>query len=225
MKRRKFIQYSLIGGGSFVLNLGLYNSQPADAFFFGLLLRALLNSAFSGFQTRDERWYKARKEVMLAEREFIRQQFTTVGVAQVNDPQDQYNVVVASERKDPLANNVAFGFPRIENDQEFLATSGGPGSVGMTYAAEYLKQNRNMDVSEVNSSIIPKLSGGFNIVSDMRGWSDSTSFNYYPNNYSDTGVGIRYDRVNSRKGTFGLIDVTVAANQLIKIPQIRVKLS
>jgi hypothetical protein len=59
----------------------------------------------------------------------------------------------------------------------------------------------------------------------MRGWSDSTSFNYYPNNYSDTGVGIRYDRVDSRKGTFGLIDVTVNANQLIKIPQIRIKLS
>jgi hypothetical protein len=203
MKRRKFIQYSLIGGGSFVLNLGLYNSQPADAFFplFGLLLRA----AFAGFQMRDKRWYKARKDVMLAE--------------------NQYNVIAVSERKDPLGNNVGLGFPRVENNQEFLATSGGPGSVGMAHAAEYLKQNRNMDVSEVNSSIIPKLSGGFNIVSDMRGWSDSTSFNYYPNNYSDTGVGIRYDRVNSRKGNFGLINVTVDANQLIKIPQIRVKLS
>ncbi|MFM6012202.1 MAG: hypothetical protein ACKPCG_06435 [Dolichospermum sp.] len=223
MKRRKFIQYSLIGGGSFVLNLGLHNPQSADAFFglFGLLLRV----AFAGFQMRDKRWYKARKDVMLAEREFIRQQFTTVGVAQVNDPENQYNVIAVSERKDPLANNIGLGFPRIENDQEFLATSGGPGSVGMAHAAQYLKQNRNMDVSEVNSSIIPKLSGGFNIVSDMRGWSDSTSFNYYPNNYSDTGVAIRYDRVDSRKATFGLIDVTVNANQLIKIPQIRVKLS
>ncbi|MFM5995314.1 MAG: hypothetical protein ACKO9U_12200, partial [Dolichospermum sp.] len=63
MKRRKFIQYSLIGGGSFVLNLGLHNPQSADAFFglFGLLLRV----AFAGFQMRDKRWYKARKDVML----------------------------------------------------------------------------------------------------------------------------------------------------------------
>jgi hypothetical protein len=97
MKRRKFIQYSLIGGGSFVLNLGLYNPQSADAFIFGLLFRALLNSAFRGFQMRDKRWYKARKDVMLAEREFIRQQFTTVGVAEVNDPENQYNVIAVSE--------------------------------------------------------------------------------------------------------------------------------
>ncbi|QSV65726.1 MAG: hypothetical protein HEQ12_01255 [Aphanizomenon flos-aquae DEX188] len=219
MKRRKFIQYSLIGGGSFILNLDLYNPQPADAFIFGFLFRALLSSAFRGFQIRDKRWYKARKDVMLAEREFIRQQFTNLAVAQVDG--SQYNVIAASERQEPLANNVGFAFPRIEYNQETIATVGGPASVGMTYAAEYLKRNRNMDASEVNASIIPSLDGG-TTYSNMQGWSDSTSFNHYPNNYSDTGVRVRYDAVNPRRGGFGIIDVSVNANQLIRIPPIRI---
>jgi hypothetical protein len=223
MKRRKFIQYSLIGGGSFVLNLGLYNPQRADAFPFFLvrgLLKLFSNSAFAYSQMQDPRWYKARKDVMLAEREFTRQQFTNLAVAQVGSP--KYNVVVASQREEALANNVGFAFPRIESNQETIATLGGPASVGITYASQYLKQNRNMYPPEVQASILPSLQGG-ETYSNMRGWSDSTSFNHYPNNYSDTGVRVRYDAVNPRRGGFGIIEVTVNANQLIKIPQIIVK--
>jgi len=132
MKRRKFIQYSTIGGGSFLLSLGL-NNPPADAFIWGLIFRALLQAAFSGFQMRDQKWWDERLDVMLAQREFIRQRFTDVSVAEVESP--QYNVLVAAQQTqsqsliiDPkknknipnkingtITNNVAFACPRIEN--------------------------------------------------------------------------------------------------------------
>ena len=219
MKRRKFIQYSLIGGGSFVVNLGLYNSQPSDAIVLKGLFETLLKCAFGYFQMQTEQWCKERQDAMLAKREFNRHQFTTTGVAQVNDP--QYKIIAVSQRQEPLANSVGFAFPRIENSQETIAMVGGPASVGMSHAAAYLKKNRYMDHSEVNTSIIPSLDGG-TTYSDMRGWSDSGTFNSYPNNYSDTGVTMRYDMVKPGRGGFGIIDVSVNANELIKIPQIRV---
>ncbi len=219
MRRRDFIQYSLIGGGSFILNLGLYNPQSADAFILKFLFKSLLKNAFGFFQIRNEQWYKQRQEVMLAEREFIRQQFTNVAIAEVESP--QYNIITASERQDPLANNVAFGFPRIELNEASIANIGGPAAVGMTYAAEYLKQNRNMNPGQVQASVLPKIEGGKSY-SNMSGWSDSKSFNYYPNHYSYTGMRIRYDAVNPRPGGFGIISVSVNANQLIRIPEIRI---
>jgi hypothetical protein len=219
MKRRKFIQYSLIGSGSFVVNLGLYNPQPSDAIVLRGLFETLLVSAFGYFQMQTEQWYKERQNTMLAKREFIRQQFTNIAVAQVDS--SQYNVVMYGERQEPLAKNVAFAFPRIENNQETITIISGPAAVGMTHAAVYLKKNLNMDYSEVQSSLLPSLDGG-TTYSDMRGWSDSGTFNSYPNNYSDKGVTMRYDFVKLGRGGFGKIDVSINADELIKIPQIRV---
>ena len=248
MKRRKFIQYSLIVGGSFVVNLGLYNPQPSDAIVLKGLFETLLVSAFGYFQMQTEQSYKERQNAMLAKREFIRQQFTNIAVAQVDISQyvdsSQYNVVMYGERQERLAKNVAFAFPRIEDQRETITIISGPAAVGMTYAAVYLKKNRNMDYSEIQSSLLPSLDGG-TTYSDMQGWSDSGTFNSYPNNYSDTGVTMRYDSdsgtfnsypnnysdtgvtmrydmVKPGRGGFGIIDVSVNANELIKIPQIRV---
>jgi hypothetical protein len=201
--------------------LGLYNPQPSDAIVLKGLFETLLVSAFGYFQMQTEQSYKERQDAMLAKREFNRQQFTTAGVAQVNDPQDQYKVIAVSQRQEPLANNIGFAFPRIEDNRETITIISGPAAVGMTHAAVYLKKNRNMDYSEVQSSLLPSLDGG-TTYSDMRGWSDSGTFNSYPNNYSDTGVTIRYDMVKPGRGGFGIIDVSVNANELIKIPQIRV---
>ena len=220
MKRRKFIQYSLIGGGSFVVNLGLYNPQPSDAIVLKGLFETLLVSAFGYFQMQTEQWYKERQDAMLAKREFIRQQFTNIAVAQVNS--SQYDVVTSAERQEPLAKNIGFVFPRIQDNQETITSVGGPASVGVAFASAYLKKNRYMDHSEVQASLLPAVDGGINQVSNMEGWSNSGSFNSYPNNYSDTGVTIRYDMVKPGRGGFGTIDVSVNANELIKIPQIRV---
>jgi hypothetical protein len=239
MKRRKFIQYSTIGGGSFLLNLGLNNPPPADAFIFGLIFRALLNAAFGGFQMRDQKWWDERLDVMLAQQALIRERFTDVTVAEVESP--QYNVIVAAQQPqsqsliiDPKKNknipnkinqtitsNVAFACPRVENGEECLATFAGPASVGMAIAATYLKQNERMTFDDVQASIIPKLQGNIQY-SDMRGWSDSTAFRAYPNYYSDTGVRIRYDAIDPRPGGYGIIDVSVDSWHLIQIPKIRV---
>lgn len=239
MKRRKFIQYSTIGGGSFLLSLGLNNPPPAGAFIWGLIFRALLQAAFSGFQMRDQKWWDERLDVMLAQREFIRQRFTDVSVAEVESP--QYNVLVAAQQTqsqsliiDPkknknipnkingtITNNVAFACPRIENGEECLATFAGPAAVGMTIAATYLKQNERMSFDDVQASIIPKFQGNVQY-SDMRGWSDSTAFRAYPNSYSDNGVRIRYDAIDPRPGGYGIIDVSVDSWHLIQIPKIRV---
>lgn len=238
MKRREFIQYSTMGGGTFLLSLGL-NNPPADAFIFGLLFRVLLSAAFRGFQMRDKRWWDARFDVMLAQQAFIRERFTDVTVAEVESP--QYNVLVAAQRPqsetliiDPKKNkdiphkineaitsNVAFACPRVENGEECLATFAGPAAVAMTIAATYLQQNERMSSDDVQASIIPKLQGNVQY-SDMRGWSDSTAFRAYPNSYSDSGVRIRYDAIDPRPGGYGIIDVTVDSWHSIQIPKIRV---
>ena len=90
----------------------------------------------------------------------------------------------------------------------------------MSIAAKYLKENARMTPSQIQAAILPRLSGGVNY-SDWRDWN-TTSFRGYPNNYSDTGVRIRYDAVEPSPGGFGTIDVTVNANRMVKIPQIRV---
>jgi hypothetical protein len=219
MKRRDFIRYSLLGSGSFVLGLGVCRPQPADAFIWGLLFRALLNSAFSSYEMKNEQWYKDRLDVMLAEREFIREEFTQISVAQVDS--SPYGVIATSYRQDLLETNVGFAFPRVENGTETIALLGGPAAVGMAHAAEYLRLNRHMSHGQIQDAILPSLTGGTRL-SNMEGWSDATSFNAYPNNYSDRGVRIRYDAVEPYSGGFGTIDVTVNANQQIQIPQIRV---
>lgn len=222
MKRRSFLRYSLLSGGSFVIGLGISHPQPANAFIWGLLFRVLLRSAFNGFEIKDEKWYKRRLDVMVAEREFIRERFTEISVAQVSSP--LFGVVAASHRQDLLETNVAFAFPRIENSLETVAVLGGPVAVGMAHAAEYLRLNRNMRHEQIQDAILPSLRGGTRL-STTESWTDATSFNAYPNNYSDRGVRIRYDAVSPQPGGFGTIDVTVSANQQIQIPQIRVNFS
>ena len=218
MKRRELLRYTLAGGGALVLSVGLNRNQQANAFIMGLLFRAILQAAFSNFQIRDQRWWDRRLEAQLAQREFVRQSFTNVSVAQVYD--SPYIMIAASERSDSFANNVAYAFPRIEYNQPTIASISGPGSVGMTVAAEYLQKNRNLNTRQVHAGVIPRLRGGQRL-SSMNGWGSSSS-EYYPNNYSDTGVRIRYDAVEPRSGGFGLIDVSLDADQRVRVPQIRV---
>lgn len=218
MNRRKCLQYLLFSSGTFAVTIDLNKDSKANAFVWGLLFRALLNAAFSDFEMRDQQWWDDRLEAQLAQREFVRESFTDITIAQVNG--SPYPLVAASERSDNLVTNLAYAFPRIEDEKETIASVAGPGSVGMTVAAEYLKQNRNLNTLQVHSGVIPRMRGGQRL-STMNGW-DSSSVEYYPNNYSDTGVRIRYDAVEPRVGGFGLIDVSLDADQRVRVPQIRV---
>ena len=118
MKRKDFLRYSFWAAGLSSLDLVYIAPRPADAFIWRMLFRALLRSAFSTYEIKTEQWYRNRLDVMLAEREFIRERFTEVSVAQVDH--FPFGIVAASHRQDLLETNVAFAFPRIENAQRQL---------------------------------------------------------------------------------------------------------
>lgn len=226
MKRRKFIYYSSLGTASFIVNLGLHNPKRADAFLFFLLANPVLRlvmgglarSAFSFFQRREQEWWDKRLEVQLAQREFLHRQFQDVTVAEIRSP--QYSVIIGSERRESLGNNAALVFPRIEDSRPTLSAFSGAASIGMAIAAQYLQENTRLTTPQIQAAILPRMAGGIDY-SDWRDWNNS-SFRGYPNSYSDTGVRIRYDAVQPTKGGFGMIEVNVNANLMIKLPPIRV---
>ena len=105
MKRRKFIQYASLGGTSFVINLGVLNSQKSNALLLIFLIKSapglsLLNTALGGLtlaafasgkiDKRTQQWFDKRLDAQLAQREFLRRQFQDIAVAEVNQPQYNY---------------------------------------------------------------------------------------------------------------------------------------
>ncbi len=235
MNRRKFITYSALAGTSFIVNLGLHQPKPSHGFIFLIFVQAaapsLLGLALGGLalaafgnqgQSRKQiqAWYDKRLDAQLAQREFLHRQFTNISVAEVNDA--QYSYILGAEKREDLGQNVALAFPRIEYDQPTVSTFSGAASIGMSIAAQYLKKHEKMTYEEIESAILPRVSGA-SIISDWRNWDNSSFPGAYPNAYSDfRGVSIRYDAVKPRHGGFGIIDVTVNAHRMIKIPQIKV---
>ncbi len=229
MKRREFIQYGALGSTTFLVNLGLHNPQPANAFLFALLggtlfdfaFGALLQGAFAlargAWQRRTQEWYDQRLDAMLAQSQFLSNSFTNVVAAEVNS--FQYSVVLASERREKLGHNVAFAFPQKRDSEPSTASYAGPASIGMAIAAQYLRQNQRMNPEEVQKAILPR----YQDHNDFTSWSQSTTYTAYSNIVSDNGVLIEYRIVKPGKGGHGIIDVTVNANRQIIIPSIEVK--
>lgn len=225
MKRRKFIQYGALGSTLFVVNLGLHNPQPANAFLFALLgrsilgfaFRTLLQGAFASWQPRNQQWYDQRLDAMLAQSKFLSNNFTNVAVAEVNN--FQYSVILAAERREQLGHNVAFAFPQMRDSEPSIASFAGPASIGMAIAAKYLRENERMTPEEVQTAILPK----YQDYTDFTSWSKPTSYIAYSNIASQNGVLIEYRAVKLGKGGYGIIDVTVNANHQIIIPSIQVK--
>jgi hypothetical protein len=229
MKRREFIQYGALGSTTFLVNLGLHNPQPANAFLFALLggtlfdfaFGALLQGAFAlargAWQRRTQQWYDQRLDAMLAQSQFLSNSFTNVVAAEVNS--FQYSVVLASERREQLGQNVAFAFPQMHDSEPSTASYAGPASIGMAIAAQYLRQNQRMTPEEVQKAILPRYQNH----NDFTSWSQPTTYTAYSNIVSDNGVLIEYRSVKPGKGGHGIIDVTVNANRQIIIPSIQVK--
>jgi hypothetical protein len=226
MKRRKFIQYGVLGSSLFIVNLGLYNPQPANAipflaflgttlvrFAFGSLLRA----TFASWQPRSQQWYDDRLDAMLAQSKFLSNNFTNIAAAEVNSY--QYSVVLAAERKEQLGHNVAFAFPQMRDSEPSFASFAGPGSIGMAIAAKYLRENERMTPKEVEAAILPR----YQDYNDFISWSEPTSYISYSNTASQNGVLIEYRVVEAGKGGHGIIDVVVNANRQIIIPSIKVQ--
>lgn len=232
MNRRKLIKYGVLGTASFVVNLGLPNPKKADAFLFLLLGNLLFNFASEAFlsgtfallsgalRRRREEWFKRRREVMLAQRELIKREFTDVYAVEVESP--QYNVILAASSIERLGYNVAFSFPHIIDSQPITSNFAGPASIGMAVAAKYLKENRKMPPQQIQRLILPRQSGGLYTYDSWKNW-DSSSSTAYSSEYSDSGVRVNYEAVEPRPGGYGLIDVSVDVGRQIRIPQIRVQ--
>ncbi|AFZ21331.1 hypothetical protein [Allocoleopsis franciscana] len=229
MKRRDFIQYGALGSASFVVNLGLHNPKPADAFLFLLLRGALMDAAFGAllqgafalarhaWGRRSQEWYDRRLEAQLAQSKFIGNSFTNVAVAEVNS--FQYSVVLAAERSEQLGKNIAFGFPQMRDSEPSVASFAGPSAIGMAIAAQYMRENQRMSHQEVQAAILPT----YQDYNDFTSWSKPTSYTAYSNIAGQDGVLIEYRLVKPGKGGHGIIDVVVNANRRIEIPSIQVK--
>jgi hypothetical protein len=231
MKRREFIQYGALGSTTFLVNLGLHNPQPANAFLFALLggtlfdfaVGALFQGAFAlargAWQRRTQQWYDQRLDAILAQSQFLSNSFTNVVAAEVNS--FQYSVVLASERREKLGHNVAFAFPQMHDSEPSTASYAGPASIGMAIAAQYLRQNQRMTPEEVQKAIVPR----YQNINNFTSWSMPESQIVYNNIASESnfGVDIKYKIVKPGKGGHGIIDVIVHANREIIIPSIEVK--
>ena len=232
MKRRKFIQYSTLGSASFIVSLGLLSTKRSDAFLFALLGGGLLELAFGAllqgafalasgaWSQRTQEWYDRRLEAQLAQREFLRQRFTNVTVAEVSNP--QYSVILAAHQQEQLGYNVAFGFPQLMESQPIVLNLSGPTSIGMAIAAKYLKENQKMTSQQVQRAILPRHSGGLYTYDNWKNWNESSSTTY-SSEYSDSGVLVRYEAIEPRPSGYGLINVSVDVGGWIQIPQIRVQ--
>ncbi len=216
MKRRDFIKYSTFGGASLVVSLKLCAPNKVDAIVspFGILARAIGYALYY----RSQAWFDDRLDAQLGQRELLRRSFRNVVVAEADSPRHRY--ICGGARQD-MSTNLGLTFPRIEQGQATIAGFSGPASLGMAVAAEYLRDNERMQYQQVRSSMLPRLRGGINH-DDWRDWT-SRSSRMYENTYGDGGVNISYDPVKPFRGGFGVIDVSVKAEQHIKIPPIRVR--
>ncbi len=228
MRRRKFLQTGTLGGAAFLVNLGLHNSQQANAFLF-LLLRgtimdmafgALLQGAFAlargGLSRRNQAWYDNRLEAQLAQSKFLDNRFarsaSDIVVADVRTP--RYTHVLAAQRREQLGYNAAFCFSQMRDSQPSVAAFAGPASIGMAYAAKYLREQERLSVNEVQAAILPS----YQDYNDWKSWSQSTSYTTYRTSASQNGVEIEYRAVDQRPGGHGIITVVVHAHRYIEIP-------
>lgn len=222
MKRRQFIKYSAVGGGTFIVNLGLLKPHPAQAISLGPLFGILLKNTFIYYTEKRVQDVIRVPEIQLANRQLTSSRYPGVlAAAQVNETQkNPYRFVAGSEKQDSLGANPAYNFPRIERSQPTSATFGGPTSFGMTVASQYMRENENDPTDRVQASVLPRVRGGSNLITTGN-W-DQSSFDYYENDISEEGVLVRYDAVEPRPGGFGVIDTTVNTYRTIRVPKIRI---
>jgi hypothetical protein len=235
MKRRIFLRKAALGSTAFLLDLGIHQVQPADAFLFLLLrgairnmaMRALVQSAFSSarssWSTKDQSWYDDRIEAQLAQSKFLDHRFakssSDIFVADVNLPVSG-GYILAAQRQEELGYNSAFCFSQMHDSEPSLASFAGPACIGMAYAAKYLREKEGMSVANIQNAILPT----YQDYDDWSSWSQKVSYTSYRTLASQGGVEIEYRAVDRRPGGHGTIRVIVNAHRQIEIP-IKVKYS
>jgi hypothetical protein len=151
MKRRKFIEYGILGSGSFLVTLGL-QPKPAHAFLWlltggglaGMLFRSaftsvITNTVRDAWQRSSQKWWNDRYETMLAQSRFLDNRYEQdLSVSTVNGY--NYSYILAANKWEQAGENVAFNFPQLRHGQS--ASFSGPASIGMAVAAKYLRVHR-----------------------------------------------------------------------------------
>lgn len=227
MKRRQFIQHSVLSSGAFATTLALSNQKPAEALFIFLLGRLALEALFGMFlegafdlasgklKQRREQWFAQRYEAQLAQQELIARNFaSSIYVAEVEVP--EYKYILATSRKQYLGQNVAFSFPRLVNSEPIITQIQGPAAYGIAYAAKYLEKNTRMKARDIRRAILPPASAAANPFNNWQGW-DAKGLATYPNDYSPTGVKVRYEPIDAKQGGRGEIEITIAAEREIDL--------
>ena len=216
MKRRDFLKYSAMGGGSLITTVA-WQPQPAEALFFlGLLVRAAGMVLTSGFQIRTQAWWDNRYEAMLAQSRLFDTEFRRVEVAELNNR--FYNYIAVGRQN----SEVAMSFPRVlENGSPRVSTFASPAAAGVAIAAEYMRQNERLYPEQVQKAILPKYKNQDSIVS----WNQSFSSASYESIASQDGVSMTYRLGKSGRGGYGDLDIVVDADRTVRIPTVRVNFS
>lgn len=216
MKRRDFLKYSAMGGGSLIATVA-WQPQPAEAFFFlGLLLRAAGMALKSGIQARNQAWWDNRFEAMLAQSRLFDTEFRRVEVAELNNR--YYNYIAVGQKN----LDTALSFPKVSpSGNTSVATFASPAAAGMTIAAEYLRENERLYPEQVQTAILPTFKNQDSISS----WNQSYSTTSYQTVNSNTAVNIAYRMIQPGRGGRGELDIIVEADRLIRIPTVNVNFS
>lgn len=228
MKRRKFIEYGVLGGGSFLVTLGV-QPKPANALFWlltggglaGMLFRSaftsvITNTVRDAWQRSSQKWWNDRYETMLAQSRFLDNRYEQdLSVSSVDGY--NYSYILAANKWERVGENVAFNFPQLRHGQS--ASFSGPASIGMAVAAKYLRENQRMSPQEVANAILPHYQDSYDFIS----WNQPNSTITYFTPASQSGVIIEYQVKQYGKGGFGEIYVTVDASRRIQIPTIQVQ--
>jgi hypothetical protein len=226
MKRRQFIQHSILSSTAFTGTLIFGSQQPAEGIIlllgrlaletlFGMFLEGAFDFASGKLQQRREQWFAQRLEAQLAQQELITKNFApSIYVAEVEV--SEYKYVLATSRQQYLGKNVVFSFPRLVNSEPVITKIEGPAAYGIAYAAKYLEQNTRMKAQDIRRAILPPVTAAAHPFDNWQGW-DAKGLVAYPNDYSSAGVKVRYEPISAKQGGKGIIEITITAEREISL--------
>jgi hypothetical protein len=228
VNRRQFLQLSGLGSTAFLADLNLNHIQPSNAFLFLFLRGALIDmttsaltqSAFavakSAWSRRTQSWYDNRLDAQLAQSKILDNRFarSATDIIVANVQAHEYNYIFATQLREELGYNVALCFSQVRDGKPSVSSFSGAASIGIAYAAKYLREKENLSFEEVQSAILPK----YQDYDDWHSWSQPVSYTTYRTSASQNGVEIEYRAIDQRIGGYGIITVTINLYRQIEIP-------
>lgn len=215
MKRRQLIKYGAASAITVATSSLLI--KPSEAFFFSFLLRSLtsrfiFNSILRGVTgnligSLSSRSHEELLAIQIADREFIRQQFTS---ERTSYAQARSSIFWGQQRTrdDEYIADLGFGFVELANGSANSTMLGSPVVTGLHAAIEYLK-DQGLTSQEIGHSVLPTRTQ----LNDLYSWNGranrEATFSSYRTVLGE--VFFRYDLVQPGPGGHGLIQTIVDA--------------